>query len=218
MFPSMHSLSLSMIPPPHDTEHMLSAAHWLQPSHFLLLHARLSETEPTPHTEVSSFSAMFKHSLVLVWNPSPHDAEQSPKSDHKLHRGQALLLQFSMSEVLPWQLGSPGIPPTHDLDLILVADPHVALHALHIPHSLHLSQACSLQFWYSTLGPTHRGFPISSLWEHSLVLIWVPPPHLSLHSPKEDHWSQYGQSPTTHSSVSSSGLAQDSLRQALDLE
>ena len=39
-------------------------------------------------------------------------------------------------------VGISGHSPTQDLDLILVADPQVALQALHIPHSLHLSQAC----------------------------------------------------------------------------
>ena len=56
-----------------------------------MLQVRLSTTRPAPQTEVSAFTGMFKHCLVLIWLPSPHDAEHSPKSDHKLHRGQSCL-------------------------------------------------------------------------------------------------------------------------------
>lgn len=182
-----------LTPPPQLTEHdpnvpQLSHSQWT--GQHWPLHVRESKLDP-PHSEPPQPDGTATERERL-WVPPPHVTEQAPKALHSFQRqstGQHCVLQALESSPEPVHSAPPQLDVTAtDLDLSWVPPPQVAEQEPKDPqlfHSQSTGQHCVLQLLESDAEPVQLGPPQLDGTATDLERLWVPPPQLTEHDPKD---------------------------------
>lgn len=123
---------------PHVCEHKLQGDHGPKPpsmGHSSFIHIFPSSEFPSQSNPPISGSGLSQN-LILETVPVPQEIEQILHGDHGPQfpaTGQGLILQSSVSSLLPWQ-NSPsfcGIGALHSLFLETIPSPQVLEHEFH---------------------------------------------------------------------------------------
>ena len=200
-----HSLVLTFLPPPQDTEQGVHSVQSVQTGQASVLQDLTSLRSPS---QTSSSNLGKTQSRILCWVPPPQDKEHSVQLVHSVQIGQSFVLHSSVNLESPWHnVVSPDLGTKHSRTLLRIPPPQVLVQTVQSDHSDQYGQSWLLQLSFSSGSPKQALlsiFPVASSMHCRNLLLWPPEQDLEqdVHSPQGPHWGHFW---LLHSSITSRG-------------